>query len=68
MNVKDRIADIHLKLAENRGLDKTYCPSEVARIYAPDDWRSKMEEVRQVADTLVASGKLVTLQKGKIID
>jgi len=52
----------------DRGFDKTYCPSEVARAYAPEDWRSKMELVRQVADDLVAIGKLIVLQNGKRID
>ena len=58
----------HLEFAEERGFGKTYCPSEVARSIFPNGWREQMDLVRQVADELVASGHLVTLQKGKIID
>ncbi|MGB6151833.1 MAG: DUF3253 domain-containing protein [Pricia sp.] len=64
----EKIINLHLKFAEDRGTDKTYCPSEVARKIYPDDWRPKMDLVRQVADTLVESGKLVVLQNGRKID
>lgn len=65
-NDKTIIQQTHLQLAESRGLDKTYCPSEVARELFPDDWRDKMDLVRAVADELVKNGKLVVLQKGAI--
>ena len=60
----DRIKKLHLKFAEDRGLDKTYCPSEVARELFPDNWREKMDLVRDIADELVIEGKLIVLQKG----
>ncbi|QLG46498.1 DUF3253 domain-containing protein [Costertonia aggregata] len=63
-NVEEQIKDLHLQFAEERGLDKTYCPSEVARKFAPDIWRDKMDLVREVADNLVTSGQLIALQKG----
>lgn len=56
----------HLEFSEKRSLDKTYCPSEVARKLYPDNWRDKMDSIRKVADTLVESGTLITLQKGDI--
>ena len=68
ISLKEKIVWVHLKFAEKRGLDKTYCPSEVARSIFPNGWREQMDLVRQVADELVASRHLVTLQKGKIID
>lgn len=58
----------HLKFSEQRGFEKTYCPSEVARELFPDDWRDKMDLVREVADNLVKEGKLIVLQKGEIKD
>jgi len=65
--MSEKIKELHLKFAAERGLDKTYCPSEVAKEYAPNDWRARMDLVRDVADTLVESGDLVVLQQGKII-
>jgi len=66
MKLKDEIQISHLKFAEERGFEKTYCPSEVARELFPEDWRDKMGLVRKVADQLVKSGDLLVLQKGEI--
>jgi len=65
--IERSIRESHLKLAEARGFDKTYCPSEVARIIDPINWREKMHIVREVADELVLDNKLVTLQRGEVI-
>ena len=46
----------------------TFCPSEVARAVAPDDWRPLMEPVRRAARRLVAAGSLEMLQKGRRVD
>jgi len=64
--LKDVIQISHLKFAEERGLEKTYCPSEVARELFKKDWRDNMDLVRKVADKLVKSGDLLVLQKGEI--
>lgn len=58
--IKEKILELTLKV----GPEKTICPSEVARILWPDDWRDHMEEVRQVAIDLQAAGKIVICQKG----
>jgi len=63
----ETIRNFHLDFAEQRGLESTYCPSEVARACFSKDWRSQMDLVRQVADELVADEKLVVMQKGEII-
>ncbi len=55
-----------LKFSDKRGFRKTYCPSEVSRELFPNNWRDKMELVREVADELVKSGHLLVLQKSKI--
>lgn len=58
----DKIKNAHLQFAAERGFGKTYCPSEVARELFPEEWRSKMDLVREVADQLVTAGKLQVLQ------
>ena len=60
------IKNSHLKFAEERGFDKTYCPSEVARELFPENWREMMEEVREIGDELIREGKLEILQKGVV--
>jgi hypothetical protein len=57
------IADVLLDLAHQRGVGKTFCPSEAARRLS-DDWRPLMPEVRRVAAQL----DLVASQKGVPID
>ena len=57
------IADGLLDLAHQRGVGKTFCPSEAARRLS-DDWRPLMPEVRRVAATL----DLVATQKGQTVD
>ena len=64
----DIIRKLHLQFAKDRGLDKTYCPSEVAKEYSTDNWRDYMHIVRQIADDLVAENKLVVMQKNKILE
>lgn len=57
----------HREFAIQRGIEKTYCPSEVARTLFPENWREKMDAVRWVADELWKDGKLVVLQFGEIL-
>lgn len=66
MNTTEQIIKSHLKFAEERGFEKTYCPSEVAKELFPENWRDKMNLVREIADKLVIENKLVVLQKGII--
>ena len=58
-----RIAEVLLDLAHQRGVGKTFCPSEAARALAPD-WRALMPEVRRVA----AQIGLRATQKGVAVD
>lgn len=57
------IADVLLDLAHQRGVGKTFCPSEAARRLS-DDWRPLMPEVRRVAAQL----DLLATQKGLPVD
>jgi hypothetical protein len=52
----------------NRGPDKSTCPSEIARMLFPDDWRNQMKNVVNVAIDLHNQGKVVITQKGIPID
>ena len=62
--IKSLIKDI----ADKRKLnDSSFCPSEIARMYFDENWRDGMDMVRKVADELVKENKLITLQKGIII-
>lgn len=42
---------------------KTCCPSEVARKLYPNNWREKMDLVRQCAQFLVEYGYILSLSK-----
>jgi len=44
-----RIRKILRELAEERGPDKTFCPSEAARRLDAKDWRPWMVKVREAA-------------------
>jgi len=57
------IASALMDLAHQRGLEKSFCPSEAARAVA-EDWRPLMPEVRRVAADL----PLVATQKGAPVD
>lgn len=57
-----------LSVATQRGPDKSTCPSEIARMLFPDDWRKHMEDVVDVAIDLHNEGKVLITQKGIPID
>lgn len=57
-----------LSTAESRGPDKSTCPSEIARMLFPGDWRNHMKEVVDVAIDLQNKGKVLITQKGVPID
>ena len=57
-----------LTLAEERGSEKTFCPSEAARRLAPDAWRECMPRIRAEALKLVKVGKLRANQRGDEVD
>lgn len=63
MNNTD-VAEVIIRMATERGSDKTICPSEVARAMFAQDWRNHMSEVRDIAITLQQQGKVSITQKG----
>lgn len=64
MKPEAEIAATILRLVEERGADKSICPSEVARALDPD-WQRLMGPVRQAAIGLVLAGRIDILRKGK---
>jgi hypothetical protein len=62
------ISDAILSIAAQRGPEKSTCPSEIARMLFPDDWRKHMKDVLDVAIGLHIQGKVLITQKGIPID
>jgi hypothetical protein len=61
-----------LELLAERGRDKTICPSEAAKAVGGKeerrDWEGLMEPARAAARRLVAAGKIVMTQGGRVVD
>ena len=61
-----------LELLMERGRDKTICPSEAAKLVggkdARHDWESLMAPARAAARRLVATGRIVITQRGRVVD
>lgn len=55
-------------MATQRDADKTICPSEVARNLFPENWRNRMQNIRDAAFELQIENQIQILQKGKLID
>ena len=68
---RDAIAATLLRLAVERGPDRTLDPAEAARALGgphPDGWGPLMQPIRRVAVDLAREGRLLILRKGKPID
>lgn len=63
-----KIQDCLRAFARERGGEKTFCPSEVARRLDADEWRKWMPDVRAEATRLVEQGKLRCTQRGREVD
>lgn len=57
-----------LGLLERRRPDASICPSEAARLIAPDGWREAMPQVHDAVDRLTAAGEISLTWKGKAMD
>ena len=61
-----------LSLLADRGPQKTICPSEAAKLVGGTNslhnWQSLMEPARQASRRLVAQGRIVITQKGRVVD
>jgi hypothetical protein len=68
MQQQTKISETILSMADQRGPEKSTCPSEVARMLFPDDWRDHMKEVVDEAIELHNQSKVIITQKGLVID
>ncbi|MDJ0961172.1 MAG: DUF2256 and DUF3253 domain-containing protein [Acidimicrobiia bacterium] len=57
-----------IELLAERPRGASICPSEAARRVGADDWRPLMERTRRAARRLVADGRVVVMQHGRIVD
>lgn len=57
-----------LDLLRRRDRGKTICPSEAAKLVAPDDWRELMEPARMAGRRLVDQEHVVFTQQGHAVD
>lgn len=64
----DRIEHEILKLLEQRAATASCCPSDVAKLLGPGDFRPWMQPVREAAGRLVAAGRLEVTQGGRVVD
>ena len=64
MNI-EAITAAMLRIAAERGPEKSLCPTDVARAVSAENWRSLLGAVRQVAADLARAGKVEILRKGK---
>ena len=62
------IRECILAKVQQRGLEKTICPSEVARDLGAESWRKLMPVVREAGAMLAEEGKIVVLQRGQVVD
>ncbi|GAA3957170.1 hypothetical protein GCM10022246_08760 [Pedobacter ginsengiterrae] len=57
-----------LRIATQRGSQKSTCPSEIARMLFPNDWRNHMKDVVNEAIQLHHDGRVLITQKSKPVD
>ena len=57
-----------LETAIERGVEKSTCPSEIARMMFPANWRRHMEEIRNMAIELHVQDKVLITQRGEPVD
>jgi hypothetical protein len=68
MEHSEEIATTILSTAIYRGAEKSTCPSEIARMLFPNDWRKYMKDVLNVAIDLHNKGDVVITQKRMPVD
>jgi Protein of unknown function (DUF3253) len=67
----ENLTETLMRLARERGQEKTFCPSEAARELGgshPDEWGLLMMPVRKAAILLADEGRIVIYRKGRPVD
>ncbi len=62
------IGVVIINMISERGEDKSVCPSEIARRIWPEEWRSRMDEIRREAYRLARMERISITQGGKVVD
>lgn len=62
------LRDQVLIACQNRGPDKTVCPSEIAREHLGASWRDHMPRVRDAAAWWMDRGRIVATRRGEVVD
>lgn len=57
-----------LGLLRERAAGASICPSEAARLVAPQRWRALLPAVRRVAQRLAARGRIIVTRAGRAVD
>ncbi|MCZ4298933.1 DUF3253 domain-containing protein [Henriciella marina] len=65
---KASLDELIVELVNERGADKTVCPSEVARAKRDENWQQLMGEIRVRAVKLADAGQISIYRKGKPVD
>ncbi|MCL7987111.1 DUF3253 domain-containing protein [Sphingobacterium sp. lm-10] len=68
MQLDREISEAILSATTARGSEKSICPSEIARVLYPDDWRKYMKDIVEVAIELQHQGKVIITQNGEAVD
>ena len=66
--VRQRLTAAIRALAEHRGPDGSTCPSDAARAVGGADWRTLMDDTRDLARELAMSGDVTITQRGSVLD
>lgn len=67
----EAIVETMLRLAAERGLDKTIGPTDIARVLGgdhPEGWGPLMPAIRRAAIKLMKEGRIVVTRKGRPVD
>ncbi|NCD70696.1 DUF3253 domain-containing protein [Mucilaginibacter agri] len=65
---KASISKTIISMATERGIDKSICPSDVARALFAPNWRKHMDDVREIAIDLQQQGKVTITQGNEPVD
>ena len=68
MSSQSSIRYVILALLHERGAGKSICPSEAARALDPDDWRARMDAVRDEAAAMARRGELIITQGDAVLE
>lgn len=66
--IRERLEAAIRALAAHRGAGSSTCPSDAARAVGGEQWRSIMDDARQIARGLARTGDVEITQHGEVVD